>query len=448
MNFNLNKSVLFQYIKIILYITLSGFILYISNNIVYDIVAFVILVLGAVYTVRFDLAHPYVWYSIVFMFYSISYPILYLLGDLNAVFPYTKSLMFSQWLALSIFLIVVTPIKTDYSKLKQNKSIMVTSKIFLLFTSLIVFFTIYEISTGGYTHKTEIYSGGSILTLIGFRAVLVLLILFTINLSIYSLNKNKLDIRMSIFVLSIVFLMVFFSGERDLLIRFFVSVLFIYYVLIKNSKLNINVILLGAFSLALIPILKKYKYFGLTGETAETNSNIFIDFLQSDFISASRNLQVLLLDESSNGIFNGSTFVSAFLRMLNLENIPWVNVISANSWYNQTYFPNRTAGQGFTIVGDGYINFGYVGIIILFVFIGIIVRVLYSLSNRSANYFSFYILSIPIFLYSIRADLANILLPLFKQNLITFLLLHLLISILYSNKTGKLEFKDYQSSLK
>lgn len=434
MNRRISKRNIFLYVKLILYIVFSGFILFISNNVVCDIIAFVILVFGSISVVKCDLAHPYVWYSFVFMLYSISYPILYINNMTYDVYTYTKSLMFSQWLALVIFLLVVTPAKTDYSKLKETKTNIIPSKIFLIISSLVLVITIFEILTGGYSHKSEIYESGSILVFIGFRVVLIFLIIYAINLSIYALKENRIDRQMTTYVFIIVFLMFFFSGERDLIIRFFIILYFIYYVLIKKSKLSKEVFLLGLFSLCLIPILSKYKYFGLTGEKTSTDMNFFFKFLTSDFASASKNMQILLLDEGAKGRFSGYTFLSAILRVFGLEKLPRVEMISSLQWFNDTYFGPARAGQGFTIVGDGYVNFGYIGIALLFAFIGIIVKKLYSKSNKGVYYFVFYILSIPIFMYSIRADLANILVPLIKQNLLIILLFRFIIEILYNSK--------------
>lgn len=426
------------YLKITFYIGLSGAMILFSNNIYIHILSMMILTFGAISLVRYDIAHPYFWFSFVFLLYSISYPILYLNDRVYDVYIYTKSLMFSQWLALSVFLLVVGPIRVKYSKLKETETRLDSSKAFLLIISLFLFMAILEISTGGYANKGEIYANGSILISISFRLVLVFLILFAVNIATYALNNNKIDYKITIYVGFIIFLMVFYSGERDLLIRFFIILFYIYYIIVKKSKLSKEVLFLGTFSLALIPILHKYKYFGLTGEKTIMSSNLFFGFLTSDFMSASKNMQILLLDESAKGIFRGKTFLSAILRSFNLDKLPGVNVVSSIQWYNDTYFGIKRAGQGFTLVGDGYVNFGLIGIIILFLFIGLLVRMLYLRSAKGLYHFVFYILSIPIFMYAIRADLVNILTPLIKHNLLVIVLLHIFESILnYTKKYRK-----------
>jgi oligosaccharide repeat unit polymerase len=302
--------------------------------------------------------------------------------------------------------------------------------------------TIFEISTGNYLHKADIYNSGSIIVSIGFRAVLIFIILYALELTKYGLKHKKIDIKLTIFVFTFVFLLVFFSGERDLLIRFFVILSFVYYIIVKNSKISKEVVFLFIISLLSIPILARYKYFGLTGESTESNMNFFLSFLNSDFQSASKNLQILLLDESSNGVFEGLTFLSAFLRALELDKILNIDVISSNEWFNDRYFEVGRAGQGFSLVGDGYINFGYMGIIILFIFIALIVRLIYLNSNKGVYYFVFYIISIPVFMYSIRADLANVLSQLIQQNIFSLVLIYLIMSILYKTSRKKKRKKE------
>lgn len=434
------KKVLINYSKLFFLIVLSALILQVSNNVFMDILAFIFLTVGAMSIVGFDLAHPYVWYSFVFMIYSISYPILYINGVLNDVYVYTDTLIISQWLALVTFLIVVTPHKIKYSKLKPTNNLIFTNDILLFAISIFLLLVILEISINGYEHKSEIYSEASMFTFIGFRLALVLIILFAFTMSQFALKNNKVNKKIAVYVVLLMFLLFFFSGERDLLIRTLVVFLFIYHILVKDNKLSKEIILIGIVSLLLIPLMQQFKYFGLTGETNDTKHNFLIELLLSEFSSASKNLQILLLDHTVNGVFEGATFVSATIRALNIENLFNINILSSNAWFNNKYFELERAGQGFTLVGDGYINYGYLGIIILFIFIGILVRILYALSNKNIFYFVLYIVSIPILMYATRADFANVLTQIFNQNVLIVFILSLVIK--YSQKKHQKNLKE------
>lgn len=431
MKLKINKKTIFLYSKLFLYILISGFVLFISKNVIYDILAFIILVCGAIKIVKYDIAHPYVWYSFTFMLYSISYPILYINDLTYDIQIYTKSLMFSQWLSLVTFLIVVSPIRIDYLQLWKIRERIISSKKLQALLSLIIFITIFEILRGDFNNKSEIYASNSMIIFIGFRAALVFLAIYTINLSIVALEKSKIDVKMSVYVFITIFLLFFFSGERDLIIRYFIILLFIYYIIIQKTKISKEIILMGLFSLTLIPILGDFKYFGLTGQKSIGNVNFFFNLLSSEFGSASKNMQILLLDKNSQGIFKGYTFFSAILRTFNLDKLLNIDVVSSVQWFNDNYFMPGRAGQGFTIVGDGFINFGYAGIIIIFLLIGIMIKIIYLQSNKGIYKFVFYILSIPIFMYSIRADLNNILSSLIKQDLLVIIFVKFLSKFIY-----------------
>jgi oligosaccharide repeat unit polymerase len=412
-----------SYLKLLICISVSGFVLLVSDGVLSHVIALGILVFGAMRIARFDLAHPYVWYSFVFMLYAIGYPILYSYGLTYDIHIYTKELMFSQWLALVVFLIAVSPAHVDYSNLHCLRTTVVSSKPIMGLASLVLLATALEISTGGYSHKGEIYSSGGTIVSMGFRVALVFLMLYAVNLTIQGLLEKKLDMSLFLGTFGITGLITFFSGERDLLIRFSVISLFVYHIVINKGKFTRKTLALGLGGLVLVPLLKKYKYFGLSGQTSAMSGSLVVDFFTSDFVSASKNMQTLLLDVNAKGTFAGATWLSTFVRLFGLDVFFSENVVSAANWYNMTYFPAGRAGQGFTLVGDGYVNFGYAGIVILFLSLGMLVGFLFRRSRKGVYSFVYYVMSIPVFMYSVRADLANVLLPLIRQNLIIILLL-------------------------
>lgn len=427
-----------KYFWLLTIILLSGILIIASDNVLYNILSILVLVFGAMVIVSFDLAHPFVWFSSIFTLYSISYPLFYMFRLTYDINTYSNNLMFTQWLALSTLLLTIGPFKINYELLEELKVKIISNKIMMSLISIILFITIINISSGGYTHKNQIYERGFSLVTLGFSLVLIFLVCFTINLTQTALIKRKLDIKSIFFVFIIIFLLVFFSGERDFLLRFFVIVFFVFYIIIKKSKLSKEIVTLSILGFSSIPILKEFKYFGLTGERDTSDLNIFFDFLNSDFISASKNLQILLADSDAHSKFNGRTVISDFIRAFNLENFIDYDVVSSIEWFNSHYFKIGRSGQGFTLVGEGYINFGYLGIVLVFLIVGLIIKFLYYKSNKNIYYFSFYIISIPIFMYSIRADLANILSPLVNQILLVFLILKLTNKVLSKKSMGKL----------
>ena len=80
-----------------------------------------------------------------------------------------------------------------------------------------------------------------------------------------------------------------------------------------------------------------------------------------------------------------------------------------------TFFPNvHSTKYGFTLVGEGYLNGGYFGIVMIFMLTGFLMRFLYINAQRNIYGMLIYLYMIPIFIYSTRADFANILSPLLK----------------------------------
>lgn len=417
------SSEFFSYLKLACFILVSGSFFVLSDNLIVHVVALGILVFGALSTVQWDLSHPYSWYSMVFFLYSIGYPIMYFNSITYDVYVMTESLMLCQWMALVTFLCVVSPRKIDYANLRTLGDRLVSSKPILVIAALMVFIAVLEVSTGGYSHKRDIYGSGSLVVSLGFRMALVFTTVFAHNLTTVGLAKISLPRSLTLFSFMTIGFLVLFSGERDLLYRLVVVFFFIYYVVFQNQKLNKRTVMLGTLGVFSLPLLNKYKYFGLTGVTRSTYNSFVLNFITSDFVSASKNLQIILLDESTRGQFGGLTWLSAFSRALKLDEILQFEALSPIKWYNQTYFAPNRSGQGFSLVAEGYVNFGYFGIFILFMFVGFLVRRIYHRSNKGSFHFLFYVLSVPVFMYSIRADLANIISPLLWQNGLSLLFL-------------------------
>ncbi len=88
--------------------------------------------------------------------------------------------------------------------------------------------------------------------------------------------------------------------------------------------------------------------------------------------------------------------------------------------------------MGFTIIGEGYLNFGYIGVVLWAIMLGLLVKKLYFSSKRSLTWLVIYVISIPTFIYSSRADLSNITSPLIKQTIIPLAILYVVNKIMTS----------------
>lgn len=431
----MNKKHLKRYLLLIFGIILSFTFLWFSpeDSTLVHIFSFLILPLFAVFIVNFNLFHPYVWFSVFFSLYSLSYPILYFFGYVNK-YGYNKELILLQWLALLVFLLVVTP--NDYEKkLAVNPPDVLFNKISINLFSLALILSTIVISLKGYTHKNEIYSNGNVFLILSFRLALLLIIIFMYEL-IYDLSKKeKINMYLILKIFGSITLFTLYTGERDLLFRLIIIFVLILY---KYKKINNKALLvLAPIGILGLPLSHMYKYYFLTksiSSAIEINlRTIFFEFLDGEFVSASRNLQILLNDSDySQGLFQGKTILNDFIRVLFKTNF------THGEWFHSRYFSEvATTRYGFTLVGQGYINFGYFGVVLIFAMLGFFVRFLYKKSSCSIYSLMIYVYSIPLVIYSIRADIGNIISPFVNHLLISIIMLFFIEKIFDSLKTKK-----------
>jgi hypothetical protein len=133
--------------------------------------------------------------------------------------------------------------------------------------------------------------------------------------------------------------------------------------------------------------------------------------LGSELLTASQNLALLIeLVPEQNPFFLGETFLWD-LRKAFIPNFffPRSLFLNTTAWFNKTFFPyywDKGHGVGFTLVGLGYLNYGFIGVICLFSILGVVWRITYKWSLKSVWGLIFYVNSIIVWVYSIRADLS------------------------------------------
>jgi oligosaccharide repeat unit polymerase len=151
----------------------------------------------------------------------------------------------------------------------------------------------------------------------------------------------------------------------------------------------------------------------------QKGNSIIEDILSSEFSAASKNLNELLNHRELWSPFYGETFLWDIQVVLGTG-------FSPGAWYNKTFFPslvNRGGGNGFTIVGEGYINFGIFGVILVFSFLSILLKYIHSYATKNIIWLTIYIASLPIFMYMIRGDLATLFTQVIKHIVIPLLIL-------------------------
>lgn len=394
----------------ILLVAINGLV----SNCQVQIISFWAFMAAVVVIMKFDFVHPYIWYLGMQTLYYTAYPILYVLGY-NRTIEYTPEPMFLASI-MTLILVVLFPGEHKSGKLKKSIELDTPflKKIIHIFSG-VALLTVVLIVINGYESKNEIYYGSAfgIFYRLVFFGALVYQNMGACLVSNTLAQDKRLDIKLILELGISVLLLTLFSGERDLIIRFLVVMIMIlkFFNIIKTKTF---IVLVLSF-VVLIPLTKTVKYFFLTGELTGSLSlsslgDLLSDFLSGEFTSASRNLQILVNNEETvKGVMGGKTFLSDIVRITGYA------PFSANSWYQSTFFPNETVGKGFTLIGEGYINFGYVGVVIVGIVIGCLVRFLYLNHTKNIFFLYIYFTSIPTFIYANRSDLANIFAPMVRQ---------------------------------
>ena len=366
--------------------------------------------------VSLDIWHPYCWYGVFFFLYACSYSISSLIGGVFE-YGYNKEVMVLQALAYCIFILVIPVEKSDELFIDYEKNVTVfydvmnstnALKLFVAICKGIVFLAALFALKGGYYNKSEMYGSGSYLIFFGTRFSLLLTIIY-IYMEISALKSTRrIDFWQMISCGIPIIAFSLFSGERD---RAFIFIVATVYVLYYSRKLKKKyfVVLVPVFSL-LIPLSSKFKYFFLAGRVRDSVDISSVDglistFFGGEFSSVGRNLHLLVNNASyTKSYFHGASLLNDIVRV-------FLNVGKLHgAWFQKNI--THTTGYGFTIVGEGYVNFGYFGVVIIASIIGLLIRWIYKKAKQSEYWLMLYVYAIPVFIYAIRADLGNILSPL------------------------------------
>lgn len=422
--------------KILLLITMafSGTCLFFSedNAVVMHIFSLLLIVAVSIGLIGLEVYHPFFLFSLCFFLYSAAYPVLLLLGEVKD-YGYSRDTLEFEMLGLCVFLLIIPFNKVKYKDLCSSYvNQYISIRYFdILLTIMNAFILLGEVAIvlGGYEGKKDIYSNGGILLNIIFKLAYFSIVFFTYSLYFKLKNNIQIDLKWFLFCELVIIVLGLISGERDYMFHIFIVTVICYSIV---GRINIyQYIGLGLVGVVILPISALYKYYILRGSHKSFNINrILIEFLNGEFKSAGKNLQVLVSDGKYN-YFRGKGMLNEFLRIF------FDTGFSHGKWFNSLYFSDRAAGQGFTLVGDGYLNGGWIGIIVVFAIVAGILSILYKNAIRSDYYMTIYIYMIPLFVYSIRQDLANILSPLIKYAVLGTLVIAVFNEINSKNVLGE-----------
>lgn len=398
-------------------VILFSSLLIVSANALASVVAMLFLVIGAWILVEGDLLHPLTWFIPLYVLYGISAPLLEIMGVRELIGGQTAKVLLMQWVGGIGFIMGAG---TKRYKTERNTAgvrglipvAYITGSVSLVLTSLYLFGVIRS----GAQNKYDIALSTEPLLML-YPAFSLLLISYMILLA-SKLAKKKLPVTLISFVIFWNLLSVLVSGERDLLLRIIWVTVILWHVWRKSISKRF-LFILGMLIIILIPILGNMKNV-LLGREIQPIKTLQLEIvpLQDEFSTASSNLALLLfLEKYWKPYKYGKTLLWDVKRAV----IPGTIVAwgsNPGSWFNQEFFPkvvDKGGGRGFTLVGEGYMNFGLVGVWLWLGLLGLVARWLYSLSFRNALWQIVYIASMPLCVFVTRGDFSILLSQLIKH---------------------------------
>lgn len=406
---HIEKDALIKYLIMTFGFVFVELLIIASDNMMMHVGGMVGFSILAVILSKADIMHPYTWFSAFFCLYSIGLPILTYEGERHLRASYSKELMEIQLLAMFIILFIISPQKINYeikNRKYQGVNLGVFNKILYAGMVLILIAGAFFLSRSGLGGKANIYASGSTLLIAIFKVPLSLTMLYTLLMISEWQNSRIISIRTIIITGVSLLGMTIYSGERDFVFRFFlITAIFLFFTKKLKKK---HMVILAPVAVAILILSDKYKYYLSTGIVNESSESIISRLFAGEFEAASTNLQIV--------IDQGMTHSWGLERyLLDIASAFTTRIQSVSSWFSDLFYAGRTVQYGFSIIGEGYVTGGVIGVVFISLILGSIIRFFYKRSCNGTYWFATYLYFITVVIYSIRMDLGTILSAIVKQ---------------------------------
>ncbi|WP_369048784.1 O-antigen polymerase [Tenacibaculum sp. UWU-22] len=407
-----------------------GFLFQVNEKVLF----FSVLIYAVFFTIsfKFEFLYPPVLLIPTVFIYNSSVIILDFLNIREA--SHIREILFSIFLAITVIGFYSAFFLKNRGRVNvvELKSMKITTGVLGgLLNVLIIILSLYVLRfiVSGVASKAELAISGS------FSGFGIISKFFVFIFSLYILNYYydyrsfpRMKLIMSLTITVLISLII---GERDVLLTIVLILMLIFYFIKKPSKIRV-IVYLGV-AIFLIPITSQLKAI-FTRNTKPNSENVFIRIFSGEFLSSGRNYETILKYSNAWDYFYGESLLNDIKRSI----VPPFIYEFKNSvhWFNSNFFTNGFNlgyGIGFSYLAEGYINFGYFGIILWYFFLMIVVTYLYNSSYKSILGLAIYLLMLPNLIYLQRGDFSYLVSPLFKQVLFFYILLTL-INSLYRKK--------------
>lgn len=382
----------------------------VSSNPVFHVIGLWSIAVVAIIISKFDLLHPYFWFSSFFVLYSSAYTIILIQGfQTNTGYSYENTLL--SIIALTTVLLTIGPkrniiidtvncsqFRVDTINLEISRKIL---RVMLYILILVLMISVILVARLGIQRKSEFVSEGYL----SFRVAAYTVRYITLFCAMYIINsskKSKLGLVVIFSGLSILFFSLF-TAERDGIFRFLLVAVCSLFATNRIERNKLPLVL--AFGIVSVVMLSYFKYFFVSGEVrVGYNEHSFLyNFLNSDFAAAGENMQVLINNPWTKSYKNLFYILGDLVSPLTFG----VRSFNVGTWFNDTFYFGKSS-RAFTLIGQGYVMGGYSGVVILFIILGILVRSIYNKAVNNPNWLSMYIFFIATVASSFRGTLGSI----------------------------------------
>ncbi len=414
------------------------------------VVAMFVLCVTAGTAVRFDIAHPFVWFAGSFTLYSISGPLLMHMG----VHPFVnwggysvQELDFSgamdfQFFALLIALLVIGPRRVSFI---AARTAPVTGALFegalpiLLAAGFVGIINVVQIVSLDASSKGDVVISGDWSTRLSFAFNIAATALGVYLAKLLSERRVTAAYCTLLIVIAIGVAIVLLIGQRHFLFRAGLVCLLVFHIFHRRISIR-SLLLMAAFALILSTALGGYKMALVLQETLPTenvslwestqqvislrnpeflNNSPLMQYVKVGLVAAlgseamtPGNNMAMILSRVPQDLpyFYGSTLPGDLFRSILPGFIIAPYVDTTATTYNALVFPETAAtgsGVGFTIAGYGYIHFGELGLLMIMLIVGGALRMIYIWAGRTSTGLMFYIGFFPVAVYVARNDITG-----------------------------------------
>lgn len=408
---------------IVISIAVLTVIVLLIPNVYVQLSCFIILYIVCLSSIDFDISHPFVWFIPLFTLYTIGYPLMYEQGY-YATLPNCGDIemnsytVLAHWCALATFIITVSNKQVAYRKAYHYKVNSLVVKVITMGLVLSLFMQYIAVMQSGFHTKREILDGlsTSLFFRLGKMATQILPITTALLILDMSIKKRE-KIFWLLLINGLSFLQMVIIGERSAILQIVVVELLAYNIRIKKISLKKAFIFGGAILFFIIIAVGMKASLGKNWDfdLFLSKEPLWVKIFNAEFSCASINTANILnhqgIWEYEYGLkylllfFLPFTFqpLSGFMKILGFKNL--FHIADNSAWYHDNILIGAKSGYGFSMVADGYMESGFLGVIVLYFLLGMIVKKAYRKSSSSILYLTFYIVMIPIFIYSTRATL-------------------------------------------